>query len=155
MEGPSDSETGVASQTIPAAPTGPPPADAFETRRCFQRHLEAFEWRDRANTWAASHDKHQVKARIPPSIEAMFDLWFTTVDLDAGGTISTDELVTTLAASGLPAEREAVEEFVRFMDTDCSGEVDLAEFKSFMCEQMSRGHAVNEGTVMLPTGEVR
>lgn len=113
------------------------------------------EWRDRANTWAESHDKRRIKARIPPSIESMFDLWFTTIDLDAGGTISADELVASLAASGLPAERDAVSEFVRTMDTDASGEVDLAEFKAFMCEQLSRGHAVNEGTVVLPTGEVR
>lgn len=94
------------------------------------------------------------RAQIPKSLEAMYDAWFGSIDIDKGGTIDAQELASAIASSGLPSERKTVAAFISLMDVDNSGEVDLEEFKDFICNQMSRGNAINECTVVLPGGEV-
>jgi len=57
---------------------------------------------------------------------------FTQFDRDGDGTISTDELLTVLNATGLDPTRDDIEELVNLFDMDESGNLDFSEFLNLM-----------------------
>lgn len=57
---------------------------------------------------------------------------FATLDLDGGGTLDEDELALGFVKLNLPYTKDELKEMVALVDSDNSGEIDLAEFMGFM-----------------------
>lgn len=73
-------------------------------------------------------------------IKDMFDMF----DADGGGTIDVDELTQAFISLGISDTKEEIDELVRQIDTDRSGEIEYEEFRAVIATLQAQRDSVQE-----------
>jgi hypothetical protein len=77
--------------------------------------------------------KFQAEAGIPDAQIRLYCKAFEALDLDDGGTVTSDELKLGLLAVGIDVPDDVLRDYMRRIDQSNNNSIDMAEFVQFMC----------------------